>query len=73
MGTMNLNGFSVEECVEKIVEQLEANNGAATFASNDMATMREVARVMGKFGCSCELWPAEGITLFSFSRIATPT
>lgn len=73
MDTMNLMGFSVEECVAKIIEQLTANDGRTTVASNDMATMREVARILGRTGCSCELWPAEGVTLFAFSRIETPT
>lgn len=73
MDTINLKGFSVEECVEKIKELLLANDGSATVASDDMPTMREVARIIGRLGYNCELWPAEGITLFSFSRITMPT
>ena len=72
MDGMNLSGFSVEECVAKITEQLIANDGRTTVASNDMATMREVAGILGRTGCSCELWPAEGVTLFSFGRIEMP-
>ena len=73
MQTMNLNGFSVEECVEKIKEELKASEAGATVISNDMPTMREVARIVGKMGFSCELWPADGMTLFVFNRINTPS